>query len=164
TNGIDKPVLNVFRMLGRMSGRRVWTSSAGALPIEDVRDRSVRAAADVAAFATADARSAAVLVWNYHDDDLPGAASEVDLTISGLPAERASLTHYRVDADHSNAYTVWQQIGSPQSPTAAQLTRLEAAGRLQTLGPPSRVALTAHRVAVSFSLPRQAVSLVKLDW
>ena len=164
TNGIDKPVLNVFRMLGRMSGRRVWTSSAGALPIEDVRDRSVRAAADVAAFATADARSAAVLVWNYHDDDLPGAASEVDLTISGLPAERASLTHYRVDADHSNAYTVWQQIGSPQSPTAAQLTRLEAAGRLQTLGPPSRVALTAHRVAESFSLPRQAVSLVKLDW
>jgi xylan 1,4-beta-xylosidase len=29
TNGVDKPVLNVFRMAGLMSGNRVMTSSTG---------------------------------------------------------------------------------------------------------------------------------------
>jgi hypothetical protein len=30
TNGVDKPVLNVFRMAGLMSGNRVGTSSTGS--------------------------------------------------------------------------------------------------------------------------------------
>ena len=33
TNGIDKPVLNVFRMAGLMSGERVMTSSTGQVPL-----------------------------------------------------------------------------------------------------------------------------------
>ena len=32
TNGVDKPVLNVFRMAGLMSGERVRTSSTGQSP------------------------------------------------------------------------------------------------------------------------------------
>ena len=164
TNGIDKPVLNVFRMLGRMRGGRVWTRSSGSLSVEDVRDRGVRDAADVGALAAADRRSAAVLVWNYHDDDLPGPAAPIDLTISGLPVSRATLTHYRVDADHSNAYTVWKQMGSPQAPAADQIARLERAGQLETLDAPSRIAVAGGRAVVSFTLPRQGVSLLKLDW
>ena len=89
TNGIDKPVLNVFRMLGQMTGHRVKVESTGGLTLEDVRDRSVRDRADVSALATRDARSAAVLVWNYHDDDLPAPAAEVELTISGTAVSAA---------------------------------------------------------------------------
>ena len=172
TNGIDKPVLNVFRMLGQMRGRRVSARSSGALEVEAVRDRSVRESADVAALASRDARSAAVLVWNYHDDDLPSTAAqgappapaEVDVTISGVPDGRATLTHYRIDADHSNSYTRWKAMGSPQSPTRAQIAELEASGQLQQLAPPSKVTVTGGRTVVTFSLPRQGVSLVKLTW
>src|SRR5262245_3577757 len=88
TNGVDKPVLNVFRMLGQMSGSRVVTESSGGLTLEDVRDRSVRDRPDISALATRDARAAAVLVWNYHDDDVPAAPAEVTLTIEGLPPGR----------------------------------------------------------------------------
>ena len=42
TNGIDKPVLNVFRMLGRMLGDRVTVESSGGLPLDLVRDTGVR--------------------------------------------------------------------------------------------------------------------------
>ena len=45
TNGIDKPVLNVFRMLGLMSGDRVAVESTGSLPLDEVRDKSVTAPA-----------------------------------------------------------------------------------------------------------------------
>ena len=98
TNGIDKPVLNVFRMLGQMSGNRVAVTSSAGLPLEEVRDKSVRGPADISALATRSARSASVLVWNYHDEDLPAAAANIALTIAGLPAGRPTVTHYRVDA------------------------------------------------------------------
>ena len=75
-----------------------------------------------------------VLVWNYHDDDLPAPAADVSLQIRGLPAGRPTLTEYRVDTDHSNAYTAWKRMGAPQSPTPAQYAELERAGRLQTMG------------------------------
>lgn len=164
TNGVDKPVMNVFRMLGQMRGDRVGVESTGGLSTNAVRDTSVRAAADISALATRDARSASVLVWNYHDDDVPSPASDVELTITGLPAGRPMLSHSRIDADHSNAYTVFKKMGSPQPPTPAQHAELERAGQLQDLKAPERVTVIDGRVVVTFSLPRQGVSLLKLTW
>src|SRR5205085_11248023 len=134
TNGVDKPVLNVFRMAGLMMGDRVQVDSSGAVPLEDILSGGVRAKADVDAFATRSDRSIAVMAWNYHDDDLPGPDAPVQLSITGVPANvhRAMLHHYRIDQNHSNAYTVWKQLGSPQQPTAEQFRTLEAAGQLQT--------------------------------
>jgi xylan 1,4-beta-xylosidase len=105
-----------------------------------------------------------VLVWNYHDDDLPAPASPVVLTIGGLPDGSPTLTHFRIDQDHSNSYALWQEMGSPQPPTAEQHARLEAAGRLQMLGAPGTVVVSGGRAVLRFELPRQGVSLVELKW
>jgi len=164
TNGVAKPVLNVFRMLGLMTGDRVAVESSGALPLDDVRDRSVRGAPDISALATSDARSVSILIWNYHDDDLPAPDARITLTIDGPADGGATLTHYRVDTNHSNAYTVWKAMGSPQSPTSAERDALLKAGQLQMLGAPERVLIANRRVVVSFSLPRQGVSLLRLVW
>jgi xylan 1,4-beta-xylosidase len=164
TNGIAKPVLNVFRMLGQMGGDRVRVASTGALRLEAVRDSGVRAHPDVDALASRNDRAIAVLVWNYHDDDLPAPPAQVELRIDGVPAGESTITHFRIDAEHSNAYEVWRKLGSPQSPTAAQYRDLERAGRLQLLEPARRVATASGRVVVTFALPRQGVSLVKLAW
>jgi xylan 1,4-beta-xylosidase len=164
TNGVDKPVVNVFRMLGQMRGNRVAVTSTGGLTVDEVRDRGVRGAPDVSALASRDARSAAALVWNYHDDDTPAPPADVMLTFVGLPAGRPTLSHYRVDTDHSNAYTIWKAMGAPPSPTAAEQATLQTAGRLQLLAAPARVDVTNGRVDVTFSLPRQGVSLVKVVW
>ena len=164
TNGIAKPVLNVFRMLGQMGGDRVRVVSTGALSLEAVRDSGVRAYPDVAALASRSEREIAVLVWNYHDDDLPAPPAQVDLQIDGVPIGEPTITHYRIDAQHSNAYEVWKKLGSPQSPTAPQYRELERAGQLQLLEPARRVPTASGRVVVTFALPRQGVSLVKLAW
>jgi xylan 1,4-beta-xylosidase len=164
TNGIPKPVLNVFRMLGQMRGDRVAVQSTGGLPLDSVRDQSVRTRADISALAARDARSVTVLVWNYHDDDLPAPAADVELTIEGLPAGRPTLTHYRVDQQYSNSYEAWKKMGSPQPPTQAQYRELELASELQTLAAPRRIEVRAGRVVVPFTLPRQGVTLLKLVW
>jgi xylan 1,4-beta-xylosidase len=164
TNGLPKPVLNVFRMLGQMGGDRVAVESSGAVPLETVRDVGVRERADITALASRQDRAISVLVWNYHDDDLAAPPAMVALTITGVPAAAARVTHYRVDHEHSNTYEVWKKMGSPQAPSPQQLAVLEKAGALHELGPPRSVAATQGKIAVTFSLPRQGVSLVKLAW
>jgi xylan 1,4-beta-xylosidase len=164
TNGLDKPVLNVFRMLGQMSGTRlaVESSSAGALDV--IRDSGVRERPDVHALAARTDRSIAVLVWNYHDDDVSAPAAEIDLTIDRARNGEATLTHTRVDQDHSNSYEAWKRMGSPQAPTPAQYAQLEKAGKLQPLRPPERIRVEDGTARLSFSLPRQGVSLLTLTY
>jgi xylan 1,4-beta-xylosidase len=164
TNGIAKPVLNVFRMLGRMPGDRVSVESSASLPLDTMLTRGVIEAPDIGALASRDGRSIAVLAWNYHDDDLPAPVTDVELTIDGVAAPRPTLHHYRVDREHSNAYEVWKAAGSPQPPSPAERARLEAAGELQLLAPPAPAEAREGRVTLTFPLPRQGVSLVVLSW
>jgi xylan 1,4-beta-xylosidase len=164
TNGLAKPVLNVFRMLGQMRGDRVAVESSGAVPLEAIRQAGVRERPDVNALAARDDRSVTVLVWNYHDDDRPVPPATVSLAVDGLAAARVRVRHLRVDRDHSNAYTAWQAMGEPQQPDASQLRTLQAAGALQPLEPPREAEVRDGRLSLEFSLPRQGVSLVALDW
>jgi xylan 1,4-beta-xylosidase len=166
TNGIDKPVLNLFRMAGLLEGARLPVESTGARGIDRILSEGVRESPDVDALATRSGRRVAVMAWNYHDDDLSAPPSDVRLTIAGLPAEagRVLLRHYRIDDAHSNAFTAWKQMGSPQQPTADQYARLEAAGQLELLDSPRWVGATSGAVDLAFPLPRQGVSLVELSW
>jgi xylan 1,4-beta-xylosidase len=163
TNGIDKPVLNVFRMFGMMGGDRVEARSSGAQDLETMMKAGVKGNPDVNALASRGDRNAAILVWNYHDDDLPAAPAEVDLAIASLPAGRVLVQHYRVDGEHSNSYEAWKKMGSPQTPTAEQYRQLERAGQLQLLGSPEWQ-IAAGPLRVRFRLPRQGVSLLRLAW
>jgi xylan 1,4-beta-xylosidase len=164
TNGIDKPVLNVFRMLGRMAGDRLAVQSTSAAPLESIRDSGVRDKADVNALASRKGRDVAVLVWNYHDDDVEASPAEVTLTIEGIESGRPTLTHSRVDRDHSNAYEAWKKMGSPQPPSSEQRTALEFMGKLQVLKAPEQVHVEEGRLTLTFALPRQGVSLVELKY
>jgi xylan 1,4-beta-xylosidase len=166
TNGVDKPVLNVFRMAGLMSGQRVMTASTGQVALNDILTTGVRQAPDVDALATRADHEAAVMLWNYHDDDLPATAANVEVTIAGIPAEvkRVLLEHYRIDDTHSNSYTVWKAMGSPQSPTSEQYAHLKQAGQLELLNSPVWLDVHDGKVSIATDLPRQATSLMRLKW
>jgi len=166
TNGIDKPVLNVFRMAALMQGERVRTTSSGQIPLDDLMSKGVRQAPDVDALATKSAHEAAVMVWNYHDDDLPAASAPVQVTVAGIPAgvKKVLLEHYRIDDTHSNAYTVWKAMGSPQSPTPEQYAQLKEAGQLSLFTSPDWLDVSDGKVVISTDLPRQATSLLRIKW
>ncbi len=166
TNGIDKPVLNVFRMAGMMRGERVKVQSDGALTLDQIMADGVRAKAHVDALAARGDRDVTVMSWNYHDDDVAGPEAPVRVEVGGLPATagKVLLQHYRIDGKHSNAYTVWQAMGSPQTPTPEQYAKLEAAGQLELLESPRWLACAGGKTEVRFTLPRQGVSLLRLSW
>ena len=166
TNGVDKPVLNVFRMGGLMQGDRVRVDSNGAIDLASVVRKGVRANADIDGLATASDHKLDVMVWNYHDDDVAAPPTVVQLAIRGIPAtaSRVLIRHYRIDRNHSNAHTVWEKMGSPQSPTSEQYEKLERAGQLQLIESPRWLSSDKGEVKLSFPLPRQGVSLVEMIW
>jgi xylan 1,4-beta-xylosidase len=166
TNGIDKPVINIFRMAGLMSGDRVETTSSGQIPLDSILRSGVTQEPDIDAFATKDDRQAAVLLWNYQDDDLPAVGASVHIAVTGIPPgiHKVLLQHYRIDQNHSNAYTVWKAMGSPQNPSPEQYAELKAAGQLQLLDSPRWIDVQDGSITISTELPRQATSLVRIIW
>ena len=166
SNGLDKPVLNAFRMFGMLGGERVQVASSGALATKDVVLNGVRARPDINAVATSTDHGIQILIWNYHDDDVPAPAAPIDLTIEGLPpdAKRALSEHFRIDAQHSNAFTAWKNMGSPQSPSPVQYEQLQGAGQLQLLNSPAWISLDHGAAHLQFALPRQGLSLIRIAW
>lgn len=163
TNGVDLPVLNIFRMFAQMGEARLAVTSDAQLPLETVMKDGVRGAADIGSIATrtADGRIA-LLIWHYHDDDVAGPDAAVSISLSGVKAAPASAQLWRVDGDHANAFAAWQKMGSPQSPDEDQYVQLEAASRMQaeTVGV-TKGARGAARI--DLRLPRQGVALILLD-
>jgi len=116
--------------------------------------------------ASLDKNKLAVLVWHYHDDDLPGPSAAIELTLAhpATAAGKLSVTQYRIDADHSNSYEAWKRLGSPHSLTQEQFTQLEQAGKLAALGAPETAAVENGRAVIRLKLPRQAVALLVCNW
>jgi xylan 1,4-beta-xylosidase len=164
TNGVDKPVLNVFRMFGMMKGRRVDVNSSHMYSLFSIRDSGVRKqTTDIGAVAAKDNHTATIMIWNYHDDDLQGKTENVLLDMKGIPSTNVKLQEYRIDKDHSNSYEVWKAMGSPQQPTREQIARMEKAGQLQQ---------TANRnekiknglLQMHVPVPRQGIVFYKMEW
>ena len=165
TNGVDKPVLNVFRMLGMMKGDWVTAESSQQYSLQQVLDSSVKGAqTDVGAMATKEKNTAAIMIWNYHDADIKGDTADVAVSINNIPANKIKVIQYRIDDTHSNAYEAWKKMGSPQNPTQEQIGTLEKAGQLQQMSSLKTVSIKDHAAQIHIALPRQAVTLLKINW
>ena len=166
TNGIDKPVLNLFRMLGLMRGDRVQTQSSARVGLEKILSDGVRDQADIDGLAVAGDHEVWALIWNYQDDDVGGSAAKVQVTIRGIADDknRVLLRQYRIDETHSNSWTAWKGMGSPQKPTSEQYAQLEAAGQLEQLGSPRWIDFKDGAAILDVTLGPRSVSLVDVSW
>jgi xylan 1,4-beta-xylosidase len=163
TNGVDKPVLNVFRMFGQMKGNRVEATGNRMYNLNSILDSSIRKPqTDIGVLATKAEKTAAVMLWNYHDEDKADSKDVVSILLNKLPAKTVTVTEYRIDTENSNAYSEWKKMGSPQNPDAKQIAALEKSGQLKIIGKPRKFDTTGG--AFEMELARQGVALLKLDW
>ena len=162
TNGIDKPVLNLFRMAGMMRGDRVRVESGNSASAQTMIADGVRGNADVDALQrrpNVDFQCwRGIIMTTMSRVRSPKCASK----LPGLPDGRVLLRHYRIDATHSNAWAAWKKMGSPQNPSAEQYAALEESGQLQELESPRWIPVTNGKAAIEITMPRQAVSLLNL--
>ena len=156
----------MITVLAKLTGQRVPVESSGDAGVDAIMRDGVRGAPDVAALASLAPGKLAVLAWHYHDDDVPGPDATMQLTLAGLPvtAGEARITHYRIDDTHGNAYSAWRRMGSPIAPTRPQYAQLEVAGQLGRVDGPASTRVEKGTAVVTFTLPRQAVSLLVFEW
>jgi xylan 1,4-beta-xylosidase len=164
TNGVDKPVLNVFRMFGKMKGSLVKAEADEMYPLQTVLDSGIRKNSDIGVLAAADQRGATAMVWNYHDRDKRTDQRKVSVTFEGITAANVTITQYRIDEQHSNSYTLWQQMGSPKNPDVRQIAALQKAGMLQTNTKPIKQKSVNGKLTIPLILPAQAVALLEIQW
>lgn len=164
THGVNKPVLNIFRMFGTMNGQRISLQSDNALKASDIISHGVRERNDIHGIASKGENSICIMVWNYHDEDIPGDPSSIKLSVKGVDKERVLLHHYRVDQLHSNSFEEWKKMGKPQNVNDEQYRELEKSGQLTTIESPRWLTTESGNAMIEFSLPRQAVSLLRLTW
>ncbi|PWT75648.1 MAG: beta-xylosidase [Bacteroidetes bacterium] len=165
TNGVDKPVLNVFRMFGLMKGKSVFAQSDHQYALENVIDSGIRKPEpDVGVFGAGTDSSATVMIWNYHDVDRKDVTANIDLNIGGIHATQVRIVEYRIDDNHSNAYMQWKRMGSPQAPTSKQVAELQTTGQLQSVDAEKSANIKNGSLVLNIDLPEQGISLVKLSW
>lgn len=163
TQGIDKAILNLFRMYGKMGNQEVLFESSGVKdPLAYTDHNGFGETPDIAGFATlAGNKELAVLIYNHHDDWDMQEAHPIDLTLENLPFDTPSLTlkHYRIDQEHSNAYAEWVRQGKPMYPAPGQRAAIKAREGLEVASPPQQVVATGGKVNLRFTLPVHGVSL-----
>jgi xylan 1,4-beta-xylosidase len=164
TNGVDLPVLNVFRMFARLGPDQVAANSSSEVPLAKILSDGVSDAPDVGVLATrGESGRIDILLWHYHDDDVPGPPAEIHLSVTGLaPGTGRQARVWRVDRERGDAFTAWKGMGSPPTPTKQQVDRLTRASRVLPL--PLPIPPSARNGSVSFErrLPRQSVELIEL--
>jgi xylan 1,4-beta-xylosidase len=59
---------------------------------------------------------------------------------------------------------MWKKMGSPENPTVEQISELQRAGQLQLFGSPEWIRTNEGKADIKISMPRQGVSLLKIEW
>lgn len=165
TNGVDLPVLNVFRLFARLDTTQVEASSSAEVPLMRIVAQGVRDVPDVGVLATRAPEDGRVdiLLWHYRDDDVRGPAADVHLLLKGVAAGlQLQARGWRVDQASGDAFTEWRAMGAPASPTRQQTDRLRRAARMVArpirLGPRK----DDGSVALETRLPLQGVELIEV--
>jgi xylan 1,4-beta-xylosidase len=165
SNGLDLPVLNVFRMYGKMHGDQIEATSSGQIALDEVLKNGINQRPDVGVIAARADTEVDVMIWHYFDDDVPGPEAQTTIELKHLPrgySGGARLTHYRIDDAHSNAYALWLKMGSPLTLQDADFDNLKAQSGLQTLSAPEMINVDGSQLNLTINLPRQGVSLLVL--
>jgi xylan 1,4-beta-xylosidase len=160
---LDKPVLNAYRLLGKLGRWRLRATSSAAWPVQLIDDtEAVPEEVDVLATRSDDGRVSA-LVWRRADDQyLREEERTVRVRARGLGSAAFLVRQWRVDATHGNSYQSWCLLGAPDYPTEPQVEEMAGAGQLRPVAPDRLERGVGGELIVDLSLPLPAVCLVEL--
>jgi len=128
TQGIDKPMMQLFRLMGKMGTQEVELTSEGAQDISRYADTyGLGELPDINGRATAQDGKAQILLFSHHDDWDEDRDAEVTLTVAGIQGDcrKAEITY--LDKHQANTYTAWMEEGSPDWPDRDTLNRIKMA-------------------------------------
>ncbi len=165
TQGIDKAVFNLFKLLAKMGHQRVELVSSRDLdPLQFADMNGYAEGPEVDGWATMDGpEEMQLLIYCHHDDWDVQQVFDIDLLLENLPMEgRVHMEHYRIDAEHSNAYAEWVRQGKPNYPSSGQREAILTRSGLEYCEAPQTLLVHDGRIAHRFQLPVHGISLLRI--
>jgi xylan 1,4-beta-xylosidase len=135
-DNIPKPAYNVFKLLHSLGDQRLALDSDSALLTRRPDGTFVLA------------------VWNYAPPESEGASRTMTLQFKNINAKRAFI--FRVDLDHGDVHSTYQQMGSPRYPTIEQIQVLRKAAEL----PEPEIKHTNN--ALILTMPAKGLAVIEL--
>jgi len=167
TRDVDKPVMNYFRMAGMMSGHQLNATSNHAVALDEALESGFTGEAEIDAIAARNGNTITIMAWNYHDLLAEAASASTRFSIDNLPkaASTVLVEHFIIDDDpNRNTYLAWQAMGSPDNPTAEQITQLQRTGQLQSADSPRWIECDSGKLEFDLELPSSSLSMARLSW
>jgi xylan 1,4-beta-xylosidase len=160
---LDKPVLNAYRLLGKLGRWRLRAKSSAAWPLQLIDEAETGPEeVDVLATRSDDGRVSA-LVWRRDDDQYRREKERAArVRVRDLASEAFLVRQWRVDATHCNSYQSWRSLGAPDYPTEPQVEVMARQGRLRPIGPDRLERGVRGEIVIDLPLPLPSVSLVEL--
>ena len=146
-DGIEKPVFNAFRALGKMGTRQVQFQCSENNAVDGLASIS-------------DDNSIQVMVYNYREDVRNKDIKDIDVSVHAIKPGNYRLQHFRIDQNFSNSYAVWKSQGKPIVPDENQMKIIKSRQGLELLEPERIVDVKDNMITQSFSLPHHSVSLL----
>ena len=165
TQGIDKPVFNLFRLLSKLGRQRVALTSTRDLdPLAFADLNGAAEGPEIDGWATCDGADAMqVLLYCHHDDWDRKETFDIDLCLDNLPMTgKVRVTHTRIDAQHSNACAEWERQGRPDWPNEGQRAAMLTRSALEFCEAPETLLVREGRVEKRFTLPTHGISLLEI--
>ena len=165
TQGIDKAVFNLFKLLSRMGTQRLaLTSSRDLDPLSYEDLNGTKEGPEIDGWATCSGENGMqILLYCHHDDWDRDETFDITLTLENLPfTGEMYLTHYRIDAQHSNACAEWERLGRPDWPNEGQKAAIIARSGLEFYEAPERVRIQNGKLERRFELPVHGISMLEI--
>ena len=164
TQGIQKPIFNLFKLFGKLGTESLQLNSEGEQP-----EGEEEARADVSGIAVRKDQSVVqVLLYSHHQDRDRTDSQQVCVNVRNLEASlgkkvsQVCVKHWRIDREHSNAYAQWIKEGLPLYPDAEQYASICARQDLECMGEEQVIPVQEDAVSLFFSMPAHSVSLLEI--
>lgn len=162
TQGILKPIFNLFRIYAKLGNEVLSLKSSGEL-IASLPNKIEGSLISGIATVSED-NSIQIMIFNHHDDWENKNENEVEIKVENLnPETFLKLTHYRVDENHSNAYLEWVKQGKPRYPSKDQYETIKSQDKLKIIETITLQTNQDGTLNIHFNMPVHAISLILLE-
>jgi xylan 1,4-beta-xylosidase len=166
TQGINKAVFNVLKMYTKLGSQLIsFSSSRDQNPIHYKDNWGEGDGAEIDGWATlTENNSLAAFIYCHEDTWDTGSVYPVECNVENAPFnDSCKITHYRIDQEHSNAYTEWVRQGRPDYPKDGQYDAIKARDSLELLEPVKIAVPINGKLSFSFTMPIKSVSLIIIE-
>ncbi|MCL2319302.1 MAG: hypothetical protein FWC45_04400, partial [Treponema sp.] len=166
TQGIDKAVMNVFKLFAKLGSQMVELSSSASKNPEKYKDLwGAGEGPELNGWATLTGdRSLEAFIYCHEDTWAVDGSCPVEFSAENLPfSGPCKITRYLIDKDHSNACAEWVRQGRPDWPAGGQYEAIKARSKLELAEPVKTVVPVDSKVKLSFDMSVKSVSLVIIE-